>query len=87
MQLTPNESFEHLKESLASYVETQYRISNKSVFADRARLIRRSGVLAQEPFIEATPAFATARFIRELESSDADIVPLASLNLWSTEYQ
>ena len=75
MQLTPNESFEHLKESLASYVETQYRISDSSVFADRARLIRRPGVLAQDPFIEATPAFSTARFIRELESSDPGIVP------------
>ncbi len=75
MQFTPNESAEHLKESIASYIESQYRISHPLVFGERAALLRQPGVIAQEPFIEATPAFAPARFLRNLESLYPDIIP------------
>ena len=57
----------HLKESIASYIESQYRISHPLVFAERSALLRERGVIAQDPFIEATPAFAAARLLRELE--------------------
>ena len=67
MQFTPSEAIAHLKESIASYLESQYRISHPRVFAERAALLRQHGVIAQDPFIEATPAFATARHLRELE--------------------
>ena len=59
MQFTPSEAIGHLKESIASYIESQYRISHPVVFDERAQLLREQGVLAQDPFIEATPAFAT----------------------------
>ncbi len=74
MQLTPNEAVEHLKESLASYLESQYRISNQLVFEERAELLRQTGVIAQEPFIEATPAFATGNHISDLEKARPDAV-------------
>ena len=67
MQFTPSQAAEHLKESIASYTESQYRISHPLVFAERSALLRERGVIAQDPFIEATPAFAPARFLRELE--------------------
>ena len=75
MQFTPNESVEHLKESIASYTESQYRISHPLVFGERAALLRQPGVIAQEPFIEATPAFAPARFLSDLERLYTDIIP------------
>ena len=75
MQFTPNEAIDHLKESLASYLESQYRISHPLVFEERAALLRQRGVIAQDPFIEATPAFATAQYLRELEQQYPDVVP------------
>lgn len=75
MQFTPSEAVEHLKESMASYIESQYRISHALVFDERAELLRERGIVAQDPFIEATPAFATARFVRELEQQYPLIVP------------
>ncbi len=75
MQLTPNGAFEHIKESIVQYLETAYRISNPSVFAERGEILRRSGEVAQEPFIEATPAFPTLRKLAELERLHPDHLP------------
>lgn len=75
MQLTPDDAFQHLKESIAGYLESQYRISHPLVFQERAELLRQRGVIAQDPFIEATPAFAAARFLRELEREYPDTIP------------
>ena len=75
MQFTPESAVEHLKESIATYLESQYRISHPLVFEERGALLRGKGVIAQDPFIEATPAFAAARFLRELEESRPDAVP------------
>ena len=75
MRYTPTQAHAHLKESISSYLESQYRIAHPLVFAERAELIRRTGVVTQEPFIEATPAFATARHLRELEQVRPDAVP------------
>ena len=75
MQFTPSQAAEHLKESIASYIESQYRISHPLVFAERSALLRERGVIAQDPFIEATPAFATARLLRDLEQEYPDNIP------------
>lgn len=75
MQLTPNQAVEHLKESLAGYLEAQYRISHPLMFAERGDLLRRRGVIAQSPFVEATPAFATGRLLRDLELIRPQHVP------------
>ena len=75
MQLTPSEASNHLRESLAGYLESQYRISHSLVFKERAELLRKLGIIAQAPFIEATPAFAQARLLRDLEVSDPHTIP------------
>ena len=75
MLFTPSQAVEHLKESVASYLESQYRISHPLVFEERGALLRQRGVIAQDPFIEATPAFASARFLRELEDSHPSAIP------------
>ena len=74
MQFTPSGAASHLKESIASYIESQYRISHPLVFAERASLLRERGVIAQDPFIEATPAFDTARLLGELEQQYPNLI-------------
>ena len=75
MQLTPNESFEHIKESIVQYLETQYRISHPIIFSERGEILRRDGVVAQQPFIEATPSFPTAHKLSVLEDMYPDFIP------------
>ncbi len=75
MPFTPSETTAHLKESIASYLESQYRVSHPLVFDERAHLLRQPGVIAQDPFIESTPAFSTGSFIRDLEQQIPHIVP------------
>lgn len=75
MQLTPTQAFEHIKESVIEYLETAYRISHGSVYAERAELLRQRGTVAQAPFIEATPAFPTSRKLAALEREFPDKVP------------
>ncbi len=67
MQFTPSRATAHLHETLASYIESQYRISHPLVFSERSSLLRETGIIAQDPFIEATPAFTPARLLKELE--------------------
>lgn len=67
MPLTPSQAFEYTRESLAQYLETQYRISNPLIFNERAELLRQPGAIAQLPFIESTPSFAAAHLLAELE--------------------
>ena len=74
MRYTPTQAADHLKESIASYLESQYRISHPLVFNERAELLRQTGVIAQEPFIEATPAFVTGDHIVTLETNRPDAV-------------
>lgn len=81
MQLTPSQAFEHIKESVVGYLETAYKIAHPSVFAERGELLRQRGTLAQAPFIEATPAFATARKLLELERAYPHILPLGLAEL------
>ena len=74
IQFTPSKAAAHLKESIASYIESQYRISHPLVFAERSALLRERGVIAQDPFIEATPAFTPARLLSELARRYPDII-------------
>lgn len=73
--LTPGEAYGHIKESIAQYLETQYRISHPGVFAERAEILRSPGTIAQSPFVEATPAFPTAHKLADLERAHPDFLP------------
>ncbi len=75
MHLTPSEAFEHIKESMIEYLETAYKIAHPAVYAERGEILRQRGVVAQAPFIEATPAFPTAHRLIELEEMYPHIVP------------
>src|SRR5262245_3564572 len=73
--LTPAEAFDHVRESIAEYLETQYRISDRDVFAERAAILRATGTIAQVPFVESTPTFATGHKLADLERLHPDAVP------------
>ena len=75
MQLTPSQAFEHTKEAIIEYLETAYKIAHSSVFAERGEMLRQRGIVAQAPFIEATPAFPTGRKLVELERVYPDLFP------------
>lgn len=75
MELTPSQAYEHVRESLASYLETAYKISDRSVNAERAALLRARGTIAQAPFIEATPAFPAGRMLEQMERAHPEVVP------------
>lgn len=75
MELTPSQAYEHIRESLASYLETAYKISDRSVNAERAALLRARGTIAQAPFIEATPAFPAGRMLEQMEREHPEVVP------------
>jgi len=75
MQLTPSGAFEHIKESIVQYLETQYRVSDPSIFEERGEILRRVGTVAQQPFIEATPSFPTSRKLSDLENTYPDLIP------------
>jgi ATP-dependent helicase YprA (DUF1998 family) len=75
MYLTPHQSFDALREALAEYLETAYRIAHPDVFAERGAMLRQVGTIAQIPFIEATPAFATGQLLQTLEQQNPDVVP------------
>ncbi len=74
MPLTPSQAFEHTQETLAQYLETHYRISHPELFRERAEMLRQRGAIAQLPFIESTPSFATASKLIDLENRHPNMV-------------
>ena len=72
MLFSPFETFEHLKDSLCSYLETAYKISNRLVFSERGVLLRREALspavpaVSQDPFIESTPAFPGSCYLGDV---------------------
>lgn len=78
---TPSQAFEHIKESAAQYLETSYRISNPIIFKERGDLLRKPGIIAQEPFVESTPNFPTARKLSDLEAT-YDFIPAGLTELF-----
>jgi hypothetical protein len=81
MPVSPFETFEHLTESICSYLETAYKISDQAVFAERGWLLREDGcaplapAVAQDPFIESTPAFPAAQYLAALVNNIGQLPP------------
>lgn len=67
MRLTPWQAYEEVKEAVVGYLEGRYRVVHPLVFGERAELLRRPGVVAGSPFVEATPAFPTGAMLADLE--------------------
>lgn len=73
--LTPYSSFELIREAIAQYLETAYKVGHPTNFRERSHLLRLPNVIVKEPFIESTPKFPTASKLRELEAANRDKFP------------
>lgn len=67
MRLSPYVLAEQLKETLCTYLETAYRISNKEIQKDRAAILRSYKVISQSPFIETTPIFEQGDWLKNID--------------------
>lgn len=63
---SPIEIHEHAAESLASYVDSAYRIGHPLLSAERSELIRQEGVLSRKPFVETTPPFIAGSRLQDI---------------------
>ncbi len=57
---TPFDAIESAKDEFLRYYDTAYRLKDPGVMTERARLLRRTGVVFGEPFIELQPQFPLA---------------------------
>lgn len=57
---------DQLHQTLASYLESAYHIRNTSLISERRRLFEETGIIAQEPYVEATPSYQVGRPYDEL---------------------
>ena len=67
-RLSPIQVCEEARESLASYLDTAYRIGHPLVARERSELIRQGVTIAQKPFVETTPPFETGSYLKDLRS-------------------
>lgn len=58
--LDPLGGFERIRELFISYVDTAFRIRDEAIADERRELLRRSGTLANAPFLEPVPRYASA---------------------------
>ncbi len=66
-RLSPIQIYNEAIESLASYLDTAYRIGHPLISQERTELIRKNHVIAQKPFIETTPSFSVKNYLREIK--------------------
>lgn len=66
MRRSPYVIARQLEETLCTYLETAYRISNQTVVDERARLLRQAGVVSQLPFVETTPRYQSGVWLKDL---------------------
>jgi len=76
MSNSPFSTYSHLKESICSYLETAYKISDENLFNERAELLREKGIIAQETYIETTPPFDTGAMLGDLTRRNSPMLPL-----------
>lgn len=66
MRRSPYFIAKELKEILCTYLETAYRISNQTIFKERAELLRKHTIVSQLPYIETTPLFEQTISLRDI---------------------
>lgn len=68
-----------LKDALSSYLQAQYHIRHQGMVRERAKLFSTPGVIAQQPYVEATPAYALGPRLQDLKIPEAARSLLAEL--------
>ena len=60
-----------LKETLISYIEATYHLSNKALVEDRRNLLEKPKTIAQIPYVESTPRYQIGKSYFDLGLDDA----------------
>lgn len=63
--LDPLGGFNRIRELYISYLDTAFRVRRPALAERRRALLRTSGTLTTEPFLEAVPRYETSRFALE----------------------
>lgn len=75
------EALQHYTDALRTYITSTYHISNPALVDMRDELLRRSGAIAQTPYLESTARYSTPRHYKELTLPSG----VASLLSWLGE--
>ncbi|MCB1743609.1 MAG: DEAD/DEAH box helicase, partial [Gammaproteobacteria bacterium] len=62
---------QHYTEALRTYITSTYHISHPALVELRDELLRRTGAIAQAPYLESTPRYAGSRKYRDLDLPNA----------------
>ena len=83
MRRSPYAIAEELKDTLCTYLETAYRISNRTILNERSKLLRSQGIVSQSPYVETTPRFNQGEWLRDisLEAIPDELNEFASIGL------
>ena len=71
MALTIGQTAQQIHESLSDYIESAYHVSETTLVDQRKRILSKSGVIHQRPYIESTPRYQTGTRFRDLGLSEA----------------
>ena len=66
MAKTIQQTIDHLHSSLTDYIEATYHIGDAALIDQRRRLLERTGVTHQEPFLETTPRYQVGAKFKDI---------------------
>ncbi|WP_115050809.1 DEAD/DEAH box helicase [Xanthomonas arboricola] len=66
----PVKAYESIKESIRLYIQSAFKTNSRSFELDREALLKKSGVLFQDAYLEPVPAYASGKSLKDLENGD-----------------
>lgn len=66
MSLTIVETIQQMQVCLKDYIEATYHISHPTLVAQRQEILRTTGVIHQQPYLESTPRYKTGTTFKDL---------------------
>lgn len=66
----PVKAFENIKEGIRLYIQSAFKTNSRSFELDRETLLKKSGVLFQDAYLEPVPAYASGKSLKELGTGD-----------------
>lgn len=66
----PVKAYESIKEGIRLYIQSAFKTNSRSFELDRETLLKKSGVLFQDTYLEPVPAYASGKSLTELETGD-----------------
>ena len=66
----PIKAYESIKEGIRLYIKSAFKTNSRSFELDREALLKKSGVLFQDAYLEPVPAYASGKSLKELGAGD-----------------